>query len=379
MPHVDLTHGVARAHARRVCSTLLVVATLVTTGCVSSGSLPTRSPSTARGQPSAVFALVKRGAWLYAAPRQDAHRAHDPLFAHKPYQLGRAVTFQVLERQGAWLQVRPITRRATRRRSREERDNDPCVAGLHALRHLDLRLFVRVTDVVPAILRETRYVYRDHTAVTLRAGVPAVRRRQGVKGASLVQVRTGRFRLTSFVRDKDVGRYWRRSPAFHNAESDERVANKAELRFGGTGRVMNLRRYSWLYIQAREPGPKLDTVVVRDTCSELRVKVRPEDVTPVSPSAGGLGLIGMSSGRGSPWFKVPADAPLTWTDGRPAGQTTAPLVINRDPASAEEVPGSDDLRRCFRWSLRTWWGRNKARPPEAYLTLCAPRALIEPL
>ncbi len=317
--------------------------------------------------PAPLFTLVRRGAWLHEQPDVQSRAARDPVFASKPYQLGRAVSMEVMRQEGQWVAVRPILQP-----DRPPHSARPCVSTPVALRRLDILLWVRRQDLVPATRLEAEHHYRDGTAIALRAGVPAALNTP-LKDPkrSIYAVRPGRFRFNTVLADRAIGLFWRASPPFDNSPSHERVTKKAELRFGRTANVLDTYRWATLYVQERISRTTGELVLVRGRCASLRVFVAAEHV--VGVETGGLGLLGGLSGSGGPnppVMTIPPGVELSWRDGQRAGATAGTLRVNN------ETSDSSDLRRCFSWSLRTFWSKGATNRSEADLVLCAPRAAV---
>jgi len=112
-----------------------------------------------------------------------------------------------------------------------------------------------------------------------------------------------------------------------------------------------------------------ELVSVQARCASLRVLVSPEEI--VSGRSGGIiGSVGLAGGGGSIAFTVPANTHLSWLDGSPAGVTLARIT------PATEVATKDEMRRCFRWSIRRYWAKRINERAASEFILCAPRAVL---
>lgn len=327
----------------------------------------------AGAQAAGQFVLVKRDAFLYAAPNENAERVRDPWARRFAVRVGPFWVMRRVGEQGDWVEVATVPAfRAT----------DHCYDTVSALDQLDLHFFVRRDAIAPVIARRVERTFDDGTRLTLAPGVGLVRR--GAQYDAHVRGATIRLRLSA----EEVASSYGAAPRIavsrgSNAllepgatielgddlrlETEE--AGPAVRRSGSriSFSVRETRRgpageppRAVLAVEAPPDAGNRARVTVRNDCLEAVGFVRRAQLTMERPSRT-VNEIGSRHGT-----SIRTGAVLFWPDGSQAGRAMGDAVL-------EGPMRPDGPRMCFDHLLRPASGRPR---PDDTLTLCIGRDSI---
>ncbi len=298
------------------------------------------------------FVLVKRSAFLYAAPNTSAEKVRDPWHRRHHVRLG---PWWVMRQRGVrdgWVQLKTIP--GFRARAH-------CYHTVAGLDDLDITLYARQSDLGKVTTGPITRRFDDGTSIRLTAGV-GVRPRGGPRYDAIVPGATIRLRM----RDGELGSTYRGARTFptsrravgllapggrldfHNgrlvaeAGSRRRARRRgavsfsvAEARGGGGGGPPR----ALLAVETTGRRGRIDATV-RAPCVEASGQLDGRDVSRERPPRA---IHTLDEHHGT---RVRAGAALYWPDGSRAGRTA------NDTALDGRISIRDG-RRCFQHRLRT--------------------------
>jgi hypothetical protein len=309
------------------------------------------------------FVLVRRDAYLYAAPDRAAERARDPLAREYASRLGPGWPFRFVREHGEFVEVAPLGSNAS----------DHCYPSANGLLGLDVRLFVERRALVPVVRALVTRSFDDGSGFTLASGVALVSRGRDrydaeIGGATMrVELRADevdwRYGLSDApgALDSIAGllapgdRLDFSGGTFVAEAADRRAAASRVIDFSAEETTASARSEparSAFAVAIEGQGSRV-RATVQGRCAEVVGFMRSTDVTTERPPRP---VSDLGSRRGTP---LRAGAVVYWPNGERAGTAAPDAVLDGRGRSNGE-------RTCFDQPLRRSSGAND----DGSLTLC---------
>lgn len=321
------------------------------------------------------YVLVRRNAFLHARPDASSERVRDPWAQRYSLRLGPFYVMRFAADHGDWTEVATVP---------VFRAGDHCYGTAPGLDGLDLRMFVRTSDLAPVIASTVRRSLQAGSRLTLVGGVgvtPRGRNRYeaAVRGATVRVDLTPEELVTRYrpspkipvSRDANAmlapGARFDLGPGVFVATergSGRRAASNVvsftddEARGGGGGSAEPPRAI--LSIQARPGASGRVEATLRTDCLEATGWVRDRDLTSDRPARSAD--LDARSGTA-----LRAGVALYWPDGSRAGRVA-------DHATLDGSARPEGQYVCFDHPLRP--GASRRATADETLTLCVDRVSV---
>jgi hypothetical protein len=325
--------------------------------------LPLDATPRATAQRGGAYVLVKRDAFLYAAPSNSAEKVRDPWRGRHEVRLG---PWWVMRQRGVsdgWVEVKTIPGfRATAH----------CYHSVAGLDDLDITLYVRHDALAQVTTSRITRRFDDGTSLKLTSGV-GVRHRGGRRYEAIIPGATIRLRM----REEELGTSYRGARTFPTsrdavgllapggrldfhegrlvAEAGSRRERRggtvsfsvAETRRGGGGGPAR----ALLAVETNGRRGRIDATV-RAPCAEVSGALDGRDVSRERPPRA---IHTLDEHHGT---RIRAGAALYWPDGSRAGRAATDTALDGRISTSRG-------RRCFQHRLRA-----AGRSPDETLSLC---------
>jgi len=347
---------------RRLASYLASIALLAAVA-----GLPLVPQSRTVAQRGGSFVLVKRDAFLYAAPDEAAEKVRDPWHAQHEVRLG---PWWVLRQRGVengWVELKTIP---------GFRPRSHCYHSVAGLDDLDLTLYARQDALGQVTTSPITREFEDGTKLRLTAGVGVVHR-GGPRYDALIPGATMRLRM----RESELGTSYAGARTFSTSRSavgllapggridfhnGRLVAEAASRRARASGTVS----FSVADTRGGDGGPARSLLAVetegrrgrieatvRAPCAEVSGQMDGRSVSRERPPRS---IHTMDEHHGT---RVRAGAALYWPDGSPAGHSANDTAL--DGRMTPRGP-----RYCFQHRLRV----GSPHGADETLSLCVARS-----
>ena len=197
-----------------------------------------------------------------------------------------------------------------------------CDDGLPELDAFDPTLFVEPAHVAAVLARETTAQFPDGTSVGLRPG--AAVEQEGPNGL----VDAGGVRLSVAIDPRDVGTAFTPTMAKPPTEAPARIAAGSKLRYGDgkelvVGEALFTDMRGGFVVSKTDDGADV-LVEVLNGCVTVRARTDAASLGETYAMARHAGVLGMMGSSGfAAEYIVAAGAPVSWSDGTPAGKLAA--------------------------------------------------------
>ncbi len=346
-----------RLAAASLGSLIVMIACLQLTAC---GGAQTGATDTETGR----YTLVRRGAWLWAAPDQERYRARDPLFNSDKGLVADVTVWRVVGEKAGWVQVENLP---------GNRPAGHCYRGERGLDEVRLRLWVQRMDLAPVTIGRFSATWGDGSHIILDPGI-SVGRKRVLRGVNPIEVRPVAFdgmTLEVTMKDSDIGTIYEPGKGFEITTRREHLDRTGEFFYGDGRRVDLATEGEPLLVQKQTyVTPTEVHYQARSRCYDVRFTGKP-DATLAASSAGNPIL----AGGVVPCWRAVAGTPTVWPDGTAAGTARMNINFGDHGIASSEAAGV----RCFEVPLRRVWPDGVAPSAEANLPLCFAETRLEKL
>lgn len=299
---------------------------------------PAKAAAPPAAAPPSGYAVARVGSLLFFSSTGDVG------FELPPVGSAAGMTVNVVGEQDGRLVVETLV---------TEPAEHHCAATLDGLADFRLRLYLARTELLPVLTEELEHSFGDGTKLRLARGVPVP------AGSTELDVRGTKIRVP--VPAERLGRYYPPGSPFSKHDDVGEV-----LPYPGHGLTYDGRTLDEASFYARGGNVLRFGVVerasdalvtVRNPCLEVTALVSLERLRSITPIPGTLAGY-MDEPRSSPYedalaaatlagpgattkvHAVKSGTPISWADGRPAGQVTADHAF-------ETPPRAEGGRSCF--------------------------------